>query len=468
MNKLLLIFFLGCSFGLMAANPTVQASNVLLVNRTCRSAAIHWTTGNGQYSLVTCRPHWQPKNDPIDGQVFFVNSFYGKGSSGGDENYGVFFGTDSNVNISGLLEDSVYIIQVYAVNAPPFQYFSGNPPTLKVQTYKLSFSISAIVENACRGKNKVNFKLNAKGPPELNHYLWLFPDSVFSSQNQMERHFKRSGFVTVSAKLLPDYGCKEQKSSKTIYIIPGINYASILAQNAACILQKVILKDTIDFDLVSGAGYTRKWIVPSGDSFKTSKIIQTFSKPGLYTFKEIIYSNFNNGFTGCSDTFSSVVRIYDNPKLKLNGDTCISDFEPLKWVAPLGFLHYNWQEKSQLPFYFLQQPGWIKLTVTDSNACMATDSVFVPKCNEPVYLKWQNLANLENNYSAFPNPANQNLYIQTNVLDFEVFLFNTSGTLVYNGFNKHTIPLANLKDGVYALTIKGKQGFFSNQIHILH
>jgi hypothetical protein len=68
------------------------------------------------------------------------------------------------------------------------------------------------------------------------------------------------------------------------------------------------------------------------------------------------------------------------------------------------------------------------------------------------------------NVTFYPNPATDVLNIQmagTNT-DFQVMLYNTSGTLVYSEFHvldikrEIKVSLRNLKAGIYIVNVKGK------------
>ena len=73
----------------------------------------------------------------------------------------------------------------------------------------------------------------------------------------------------------------------------------------------------------------------------------------------------------------------------------------------------------------------------------------------------------------FPNPSNDRVNVQFNkVMDVQVQLLNSVGQLVYQsqevGISELGIPVAGLSNGIYTLTINGKEGISQQKVSILH
>jgi hypothetical protein len=428
---------------------------------------VHWTPGDGEYSLVTCRPVWQSRADPLDSQTFYPSTFYGSGSMIGDNNYVIYLGPDSSIKIIGLPEDSSFIVQVYTLNAPPFTYLRTNSPTDTFSTFTMHMQIDIHTMNACRNRNLVDLTVKNQAAFAISSYLWTFPDSIVTSNAVLRHHFNSSGYVTATVKALPDYGCHEQEVAKSTFIIPGVTFGSIKNQSAACTNESVLIKDSIEFDLVPRAGYTRKWTGPLGDTFLTSKIIQHFKTAGKYKVKEIVFAMLDNVYTGCSDTFSSIIQVYDPQVFTLRNDTCLSSTEPLKINGPEGMRQYNWNNTGNLPIYFARSPGKIKLVVTDKNGCKASDSIEIAPCDPLQYNATKSLDN-ENGVKVFPNPATGYLYIQTLFCTYKVEVFTAEGILIYESNNCRVLDVNNFNAGYYVMRLSTADKFICKKFIVAH
>ena len=89
--------------------------------------------------------------------------------------------------------------------------------------------------------------------------------------------------------------------------------------------------------------------------------------------------------------------------------------------------------------------GWYQLTVTDSNGCVFSDSVFVG-------ILGLESANEMENITFYPNPV-MNL-LQFNKMLSSVKIFSSLGTLIAQDFNVSEIDLSHLAKGVYFMEIE--------------
>ncbi len=104
-----------------AQNPTVQASNLTITNRTQNSLTATWTRGNGQNCLVVCRPVSSLTVVPTNGSgaayYYSGSTTYGNGENLGSANYSIYNGTSSGITIYGLSASTNYRIMVYEWNS---------------------------------------------------------------------------------------------------------------------------------------------------------------------------------------------------------------------------------------------------------------------------------------------------------------------------------------------------------------
>ena len=101
-----------------AADPTTQANNLTITNRTDDVLSLSWTRGNGEYCLVVLKPFANSYAYPQDltTSPYSASSTYGAGSNLGSSNYVVYRGTGTSVSISNLSPSTQYMAVVYEYN----------------------------------------------------------------------------------------------------------------------------------------------------------------------------------------------------------------------------------------------------------------------------------------------------------------------------------------------------------------
>jgi gliding motility-associated-like protein len=118
---------------------------------------------------------------------------------------------------------------------------------------------------------------------------------------------------------------------------------------------------------------------PSGDfSFYTW---QEGSHGSSYTGKrtETIWVRVENEF-GCEASDTAELIVNPLPSLKLGNDTMVCDDNGYEIMVP-GFVNYYWSTGENTKSIVVHSgDGEISLTVTDSNACSATDTIVIQEC----------------------------------------------------------------------------------------
>jgi hypothetical protein len=108
----------------LAAEPTVQATNVQFSAVTSSGMTISWTNGNGANHLVIVRAGSAVATDPVDGVTYVANPAFGTSGTELGSGFVVFNGTGSSVAISGLARAGRYYVAVYEFNTT-----AGSPGT---------------------------------------------------------------------------------------------------------------------------------------------------------------------------------------------------------------------------------------------------------------------------------------------------------------------------------------------------
>lgn len=113
-----------------------QASIGGYTNNTGNSITVNWTRGDGDGVIVVARPTASAAVDPVSGITYTANSAYGTaGTTTGSDNYVVYNGTGTSVNVTGLTNAN-YTFTVY-------EYITTCP------CYKLPGSDSAVLVGYC-------------------------------------------------------------------------------------------------------------------------------------------------------------------------------------------------------------------------------------------------------------------------------------------------------------------------------
>ena len=100
----------------VAADPTVQTSGLILGNLTGTTLDISWTSGNGSNSLVLVKATSAVDTEPTDGGIYTSDLAFGLGTQIGTGNYAVYNGTGNSATITGLTRGSTYYVKVYTFN----------------------------------------------------------------------------------------------------------------------------------------------------------------------------------------------------------------------------------------------------------------------------------------------------------------------------------------------------------------
>ena len=103
--------FLATKYGITletVSEPTVAASNSVLLQKQPTSLQFSATKGNGAKRLVLAKANTAVDAIPVDNTVYSANSTFGSGSEIGSGNFVVYSGTDSVFTISGLTAATTY------------------------------------------------------------------------------------------------------------------------------------------------------------------------------------------------------------------------------------------------------------------------------------------------------------------------------------------------------------------------
>ena len=87
--------------------------------------------------------------------------------------------------------------------------------------------------------------------------------------------------------------------------------------------------------------------------------------------------------TGCLGPLRTGVVELVAPGLELGADVFICEGDVFEITPSGNFASYLWSDGSTAPSFSTDQPGWVRVEVTDQNACSASDSIYLSVMNLP-------------------------------------------------------------------------------------
>ncbi|NCA81874.1 MAG: hypothetical protein EOM72_03925 [Opitutae bacterium] len=137
--------------------PTLQSSNILVSTINMASLYFNWTPGNGNGRLVVMKAGGPVSVFPTDGATNAFTATFGTGYAHlGDGNYAVYAGAGTNVDVTGLANDTVYHIRVFE--------YRGTNTTINYYTNAAALNpISQTTMAANPGSNPSDLTISAIG-----------------------------------------------------------------------------------------------------------------------------------------------------------------------------------------------------------------------------------------------------------------------------------------------------------------
>ena len=120
-------------------------------------------------------------------------------------------------------------------------------------------------------------------------------------------------------------------------------------------------------------------------------------------------------------------------------------------VTPGGGLPpftYNWSSLHTDSVAVYLNSDWYSVTITDSEGCTYSDSVYVGILNLELLQ--------DSNFKAYPNPTNGGVYL--NLVCDKIDVYSHDGKLVLTRNYSDYIDLSSLVNGLYYLSLRNKQG----------
>jgi hypothetical protein len=168
---------------------------------------------------------------------------------------------------------------------------------------------------------------------------------------------------------------------------------------------------------------------------------------------------------GCVGQDTLVLTLFALPNINMGADTtvCANHF-PVNVNGPAGYTTYSWNTGATTQNTTATQAGSYILTVTNNNGCQDKDTIVIG--SDPCLGLTEN-STFE--YTVYPNPASQIVYVETNIPNSDVVIYGANGQVLFTQQNTtatFTVNVADLADGMYWLKVSSSEGTHTKQLLI--
>lgn len=110
-----------------SVDPVEQAIDIVVSNPSTSGFTVSWTPAVTAFgTMVVVRQTANPLVAPVSGTTYTANAAFGSGANLGSNNFVVYKGSGSTVNVTGLNPGTPYVITIYSYNSP--DCYSSTPP----------------------------------------------------------------------------------------------------------------------------------------------------------------------------------------------------------------------------------------------------------------------------------------------------------------------------------------------------
>jgi M6 family metalloprotease-like protein len=154
--------------------PSPGASNLALVSKTANSLTFSWTKGAGDKTMIVCREAGEVLGLPDNGQAFAASPVFQSGATLNPNDYVVYSGSESQVEITNLKIGTLYHIKAFDFFEDGLVY-QTNAPTLSETTvfadvtftFTVTDANAAPIENATVTCGNSTAQTNALGKASI-------------------------------------------------------------------------------------------------------------------------------------------------------------------------------------------------------------------------------------------------------------------------------------------------------------
>lgn len=404
---LLILLFLSIGLKVDAQAPTVHAKSITSSNVRCHTLTLSWTNGNGDGRVVVVKEGAKVDTVPVNDTYYPGDLEFGKGEELGTDNYALYSGSATSINITGLKKNTTYHFAIfeYNISSPDVDYLTVTGfAEHSVTTENITSSFTLDNTYQCLVNNEIN--VNATSTNSLGNpmtYSFDFGDKNTRTGKTHKWSYAKGGIFKVALTTESD-GCKDVAILNDTIVIPfitvfGLDNSVPNNDSIQCFLGNKFFFKNGSFRPASpvyGAydATNFRWFTNGVQEATSQNHNISFDQPGTYQIKLITERRVkpDGSAVRCKDSFESTYIVLPEP-LK-PGDVVFKDtllclgadhfeFEHTSATATSQRWHFGDGDSSdQNPAnYTYGQVGEfeVTLTVQDDSGCISTfsDSVEV-------------------------------------------------------------------------------------------
>jgi len=342
---------------------------------------------------------------------------------------------------------------------------TAKPITISIDPQQVMYVTTTSV--TCNGQNTGTATVVAGGGSSNYTYVW----STYGSMPPIANYIHAGTYTVVATDAV---GCKD---------------SAVVQINQPTAPLTVTITETDANDCISTTGSATATC--TGGTLPYQYVWMTTPQQYNAVVSNIVAGTYSLMVVDANSCRTDDVTTIGHPATPTVSFTITQDTVPHSWnIYPnytdsTLYTSYSWDwgdgsppSTTAFPTHTYSTSGYytICLTVADTNGCSAnycnSHGIFRSGNNSTsssaIYMQVINnnatgikTINTTNHLNIYPNPAQSNFTIETNVTEKQmVFIFDVNGKLVYNQFiyGKTTIDAGNLNAGVYSLSITGNQG----------
>lgn len=296
-------------------------------------------------------------------------------------------------------------------------------------------------------------------------WSWEFEGGdITSSSNQNEIvTYNTAGSFDVALTATNQFGGNRVEISGFITVIANPDLSITGTGNEICRGESISLE-------ASGAP-SYQWFDEDGNVLSRSGTL-TDTPDSTITYELVGY----NGYGGTS-TLSYEIRVKDKPSIDIGSNQTISQDDNLTLSVESGYASYSWntgENTSSITIIGADNNvgiKYIEVTVTNDDGCSSTDNVSIRITKgEDVDID-TGLSILNDEFSIYPNPAKDVLFINLKSAESNVNaeIQSVDGRIVLrenlnSGVNR--LSTSNLSSGIYLVTLRSENNVTTEKIRI--
>lgn len=310
-----------------ATVPTLAPTGFVSSDIYCSTATLSWVSGNGVSRIVIASKGSAVTSNPAPNNFYIGNPSFGSGYDFGGDEYVVYNGTGSTVDISNLESNVTYHFKVIEYNGGgvSYAYLVSGSPVLSFTTDNLVGDFTVDDTYQClTGNTFSHTSTTSSSSGATISYRWNFDDGNTSTDPNPSHSFSSFGIYDVRLTL-SSTGCeyialrKDTVAPKpvcTFTLDPNVPQNSTpqgLIRPDGTQNRFWFINESVSPSLGGTISNTvSKWSLGDGTTAEARNTNKSYAAPGIYDVK-LVVNNTQNDKDFCQDSFEIEVEVKASP-----------------------------------------------------------------------------------------------------------------------------------------------------------